>query len=228
MNTVSLGFKFGGQNYNFSGIDLILDDVSNTPGLTGLCLSSIFVLGSVLETGVLGTNDPAWLVGDAFLKNVYSVYRSVDALLIHVLFVNPCLFKNVPDMRPQGQERSMVRSALLDLAVWTVVSQRTARRCTRLQHLLQASTYQLPPVSPPVSLRSLTQFLLTVLGIRRIITRALLDCTRGAPSTVPLSLVFRFCSYWYNELGSYVERLYVLPYALFHADSPTGRSADVF
>ena len=89
MNTVSLGFKFGGQSYTISGIDLILDDVSTNPGLAGLCLSSIVVLGSVSDSGILGSNGPAWLMGDTFLKNVYSVYRSVDAPLIHVFLATP-------------------------------------------------------------------------------------------------------------------------------------------
>ena len=86
MYTISLGFKFGGEIYTFTGIDLILDDVSNTPGLAGMCLSSIFVIGSVLDNQVIGANGPAWLVGDSFLKNVYSVYR-----LIFVPFSHPTL-----------------------------------------------------------------------------------------------------------------------------------------
>lgn len=97
MNTVSLGFKFGGQLYTFTGIDLILDDVSNTPGLAGMCLSALFVLGSVLDNQITGTDGPAWLVGDAFLKNVYSVYRLIFYSLPSS---NPYLFKSVPDMRP--------------------------------------------------------------------------------------------------------------------------------
>lgn len=76
--TISISFKFGGQNYSFAGIDLILEDVSSSPGLTGMCLSALFVLGSVLDNQVIGATGPAWLVGDAFLKNVYSVFRSVD------------------------------------------------------------------------------------------------------------------------------------------------------
>jgi hypothetical protein len=84
MSTVSLGLKFGGQLYTFTGVDLILDDVSNTPGLVGMCLSSLFVLGSVLDNQIIGASGPAWLVGDSFLKNVYSVYRSVDVPFIHI------------------------------------------------------------------------------------------------------------------------------------------------
>jgi len=89
MNTVSLGFKFGGQVYNFTGIDLILDDVSTTPGLKGMCLSAIFVLGSILDNQIIGAGGPAWLVGDAFLKNVYSVFRSVDLPFVHPRLFNP-------------------------------------------------------------------------------------------------------------------------------------------
>lgn len=78
LDTISISFKFGGQNYTFAGIDLILEEVPSTPGFTGMCLSSLFVLGSVLDNQIIGANGPAWLVGDAFLKNVYSVFRSVD------------------------------------------------------------------------------------------------------------------------------------------------------
>lgn len=148
-NTASLGFKFGGQTYNFTGIDLILDDVSNTPGLDGMCLSSLFVLGSVLESDFFGNGGPAWLVGDAFLKSVYSVYRSVGIPSIHII---TCSFKSAPDMRQPKQERTAVQLALPGLVVWTAVSQRMAYRCTRLRHLLRASIYQPPPVSLAVLL----------------------------------------------------------------------------
>ena len=206
LNTVSLGLKFGGQTYVFSGIDLILEDLStSTPSLAGFCLSSLFILGNALDSGIVGTSGPAWVVGVAFLKNVYSVYRSVDAPLIHDLLTTPRLFKFVPGMRPRWQEQSPVQSALLDLAVWTVVSQRTARRCTRLQHLLQPSTYHLASVPLAVALRSRTHFLITAVEIG-----ALVDCSRDARSTVSLWLVFRFCCHWCDEFGPYVEQLYVV------------------
>jgi hypothetical protein len=176
MNTVSLGFKFGGQLYNFTGIDLILDDVSRTPGLEGMCLSAIFVLGSVLDNQITGTNGPAWLVGDAFLKNVYSVYRSVEIFSVHS--PNRRLFKPVPDMRPLRQERCLVQSALVGLVVWTGVSQRTAQRCTRLRHLGRTLTYQPTPVflvvCSPLPSRTLT--IMERLG-PAIMARAPHDCS---------------------------------------------------
>lgn len=118
MNTLSIAFKFGGQNYTFAGIDLILDDVSGTPGLAGMCLTSLFNLGSVLDNQVTGTNGPAWLVGDAFLKNVYTVFRSVDVPYHphHHSLIQP-----VPDMRRTRQERSVAQSALLGSVAWMAV-----------------------------------------------------------------------------------------------------------
>jgi len=85
MNTVSLGFKFGGQVYTFTGIDLIAADLSTTPGLKGMCLSAIFVLVSQITSG----GGPAWVLGIAFLKNVYSVFRSVDLPFVHPRLFNP-------------------------------------------------------------------------------------------------------------------------------------------
>jgi Eukaryotic aspartyl protease len=108
MNTISLGFKFGGQLYNFTGIDLIMDNVSNQPGLQGMCLSSIFVLGSVLDNNITGSSGPAWLVGDAFLKNVYSVFRSVDGSFMPITplpVTTSHLFKPVSGTRPLPQEQ---------------------------------------------------------------------------------------------------------------------------
>jgi hypothetical protein len=83
MDTVSLAFKFGGQTYTFNGVDLLVDDLSAYPGFEDMCLSSVFVLGSVIQNNSPGTNVPAWIVGDAFLKNVYSVFRSVGVSFIH-------------------------------------------------------------------------------------------------------------------------------------------------
>jgi len=95
VNIVSIGLKFGGQVYPFTGIDLIVADLSTTLGLEGMCLSAIFVLGSITVKQVVNTSaSPAWLVGIAFLKNVYSVFRSVD-----LPFVHPRLFNHAPDMR---------------------------------------------------------------------------------------------------------------------------------
>jgi Eukaryotic aspartyl protease len=99
--TTSLGFKFGGQLYNFTGIDLILEDVSDSLGLQGICLSAIFVLGSVLDKNLTGPNGPAWLVGDAFLKNVYTVFRSGGVPFSHFYIPLPLhSFKLVPGMNP--------------------------------------------------------------------------------------------------------------------------------
>jgi len=102
MNTVSIGLKFGGQVYPFTGIDLIAADLSTTPGLEGMCLSAIFVLGSKSTSQNLpagGSASPGWLVGIAFLKNVYSVFRSVD-----LPFVHPHLFNHAPDLRTLRQD----------------------------------------------------------------------------------------------------------------------------
>jgi hypothetical protein len=105
MDTVSLAFKFGGQTYTFNGVDLLMTDLSDHPGLEGMCLSSVFVLGSVLQKNATGTNGPAWIVGEPFLKNVYSVFRSVDVpSFTPARSIIRCSHKRVPDMTQHQQE----------------------------------------------------------------------------------------------------------------------------
>ena len=38
-----------------------------------MCVGGIFDISSIIDPGSKG---PAWIVGDTFLKNVYSVYRA--------------------------------------------------------------------------------------------------------------------------------------------------------
>ena len=89
--------------------------------------------------------------------------------------------------------------------MWTVVSQRAAQRCTR-QGLL---AYQHPPVSLRVWSPSLSWTIMELV-LRIAMARAPCDCSWGDPSTLPLSLVFRYCYHWCGELHSYVEQGYIL------------------
>jgi hypothetical protein len=63
----SVAISFGGQTYSIS-----LDDSKLAQILSGQCLGAIFVF-----TGP--SSGPGWIVGDAFLKNVYSVFRANPA-----------------------------------------------------------------------------------------------------------------------------------------------------
>ncbi|KAL0564381.1 hypothetical protein V5O48_017667 [Marasmius crinis-equi] len=61
--TVAVTVAFGGRNWTISDADFRVTSVGGQ-----MCLGAFFGL----ETG---TSMPAWIVGDAFLKNVYSVFR---------------------------------------------------------------------------------------------------------------------------------------------------------
>jgi len=67
---LTIALSFGGPSWPISMADLNLGTVS-----AGQCLGGIFDLGA-------GTNvkpqpgEPSWIVGDTFLKNVYSVFRA--------------------------------------------------------------------------------------------------------------------------------------------------------
>ncbi|CAK5280395.1 unnamed protein product [Mycena citricolor] len=72
--SVSISMAFGGQLWPIDPADMNLGPGSKK----GMCVGSIFDLtaGSAISPGP-GT--PTWVVGDTFLKNVYTVFRSSPA-----------------------------------------------------------------------------------------------------------------------------------------------------
>jgi len=70
-----VSLTFGGIDYQISSQDFIVDQVS-----TSYCLAAFFVLelnsGSSPIPGQSNSNHPTWVVGDSFLKNVYTIFRS--------------------------------------------------------------------------------------------------------------------------------------------------------
>jgi len=65
--TVSLSISFGGRTWPVSSEDFIL---ARTTG--NQCLGAVFEYSGA-------SSGPAWIVGDTFLKNVYSVFRANPA-----------------------------------------------------------------------------------------------------------------------------------------------------
>jgi cathepsin D len=63
-----VSLSFGGQNWSISPDDFLLGQVS-----TRMCVGSIFAVDLVPSNP---TFQPSWIIGDTFLKNVYSVFRS--------------------------------------------------------------------------------------------------------------------------------------------------------
>jgi len=70
---VTVSMSFGGKSWPINPVDFNAGEISN--GRNPLCLGAIFDLS-------LGTNNavpadvPTWIIGDTFLKNVYTVFRS--------------------------------------------------------------------------------------------------------------------------------------------------------
>jgi len=67
---IQVSFSFGGQSWPINPADMNLGTIGQ-----GLCLGGIFDLTQGSDVGEGGGN-PSWVVGDTFLKNVYSVFRA--------------------------------------------------------------------------------------------------------------------------------------------------------
>jgi cathepsin D len=65
--TVNVAISFGGQTWSISPDDFKLAQVSSSQ-----CVGAIFVFSGP-------SSGPGWIVGDTFLKNVYSVFRANPA-----------------------------------------------------------------------------------------------------------------------------------------------------
>jgi len=75
--TTVVSLTFGGINYQISPRDFIVDQLTDA-----YCLAAFFALeisgGSSPIPGATNSN-PIWVVGDSFLKNVYTVFRAKPA-----------------------------------------------------------------------------------------------------------------------------------------------------
>jgi cathepsin D len=68
--SVTVTLNFGGKDWAISPVDMNLGELRQNE-----CLGGIFDLGQ--GTSIQGGNgNPSWVVGDTFLKNVYSVFRA--------------------------------------------------------------------------------------------------------------------------------------------------------
>lgn len=74
--TVTASISFGGTNWPISSNDMNLGEVSINSAGTPMCVGGIFDIGSTIGTG---SGVPSWIVGDTFLKNVYTVFRANPA-----------------------------------------------------------------------------------------------------------------------------------------------------
>ncbi|KAI0319007.1 aspartic peptidase domain-containing protein [Amylostereum chailletii] len=66
--SLKVAFSFGGKSWPLNPADLTLGQLSRT-----LCIGAIF---DVTQGASVGSGNPEWIIGDTFLKNVYSVFRA--------------------------------------------------------------------------------------------------------------------------------------------------------
>lgn len=75
--TVNISFSFGGKSWPINAQDMNLGRVSTG---SDICAGGIFDLTAGSNIGAGGGN-PSWVVGDTFLKNVYSIFSFQPAAI---------------------------------------------------------------------------------------------------------------------------------------------------
>jgi cathepsin D len=68
---LNVTIAFGGKSWPINS-----DDMKLRTNTANVCIGSIFDLSQGSSAGGGGRGNPQWVVGDSFLKNVYSVYRA--------------------------------------------------------------------------------------------------------------------------------------------------------
>ncbi|OJA14051.1 hypothetical protein AZE42_05216, partial [Rhizopogon vesiculosus] len=77
--SVTVSISFGGTSWQISPLDMNLGTVNvltTVAATSQMCAGGIFDIGTIAGSG---TSVPSWIVGDTFLKNVYSVFRANPA-----------------------------------------------------------------------------------------------------------------------------------------------------
>ncbi|KAG0145715.1 hypothetical protein CROQUDRAFT_658385 [Cronartium quercuum f. sp. fusiforme G11] len=69
----SLSLTFGGISYSIAPDDFNVGTVDESGKM---CLGAIFAVESATSSSTTTSLTPAWIVGDSFLKNVYTVFRA--------------------------------------------------------------------------------------------------------------------------------------------------------
>jgi len=72
--TVNVSLSFGGKSWPINPEDFKLTTIEN-----GQCLGAVFDFSGGSSTGASNGATPPWIIGDAFLKNVYTVFRQNPA-----------------------------------------------------------------------------------------------------------------------------------------------------
>ncbi|KAG2125045.1 aspartic peptidase domain-containing protein [Suillus clintonianus] len=86
--TVNVAISFGGPSWPISPADFLLTKISSSQ-----CVGAFFELNT-------GGSAPSWIVGDTFLKNVYSVFRYNPASVGFAALSNTALAMNGVDAAP--------------------------------------------------------------------------------------------------------------------------------
>lgn len=130
--TVSVTLSFGGKDWSISPADFQLAQVSSSQ-----CLGAFFEFSS-------SSTAPSWIVGDTFLKNVYSVFRASPASIGFAALSETAVAMNgatgtVPSPTIGSVSASVTGSGRSASAAQSIVMERGARTAVLLSALISAA-----------------------------------------------------------------------------------------
>ncbi|KAI0663368.1 acid protease [Cubamyces menziesii] len=114
---VQVSLAFGGKSWPISSADMNLGRIS-----ASMCVGGIFDLSLGSDVSGGGGN-PVWVVGDTFLKNVYSVFRSNPAAVGFAQLSDAAGGSSAPS--PSSSSPSATRSGTVVSPTSTIVSATT-------------------------------------------------------------------------------------------------------
>lgn len=138
--TVNVTMSFGGQSWPISNADFQAEQLNDET-----CMGAFFSLST-------GGNAPAWIVGDTFLKNVYSVFRYNPASVGFAQLSETALAMN-------GVSNAAIPSATVGSAAATVSATSTGSRESNHNSALSLSS---SPLLLPIPIIAMSMLYLLI------------------------------------------------------------------
>ncbi|TFK45718.1 acid protease [Heliocybe sulcata] len=126
---VQVTISFGGPAWAISPADFLFEPIQDT---SGQCIANI---GAIIVSPLsLGSNPPAWIIGDTFLKNVYSVFRYDPPSVGFAALSTAALAMNGIDASPPSATMGIPLAIVTATSSSSDMSQRNGSSNDNLRH----------------------------------------------------------------------------------------------